>query len=238
MGCCFAAPSPLPASAPEEERIIALNEADLRYYSTGVIRAFDLLKSESAAGFMTLSQFQTWTNTLDVNTLELDTLDSKLQRLYKRFREGKGRYSARKLAVLVGMLAQGSAKERAEVLYQGWLLGRDTDQLDREMVRDLLGLMLEIAGEWLPDLSIEEISQHGRSLTKAEVTAYTSKLKVNYDIVFQRAYTAIMGPSERISLEEFTNRMLNSQIPFTSSPLRLALLEAQAVPRTARDISA
>jgi len=239
MGCCFSAQSPLPASAPEEERIIAVNEADLRFYSTGVTRAFDLLEEGAGSGQLSPGQFQTWTSTLDVNTLEIDTVDSKLQRLFKRFREGKGRYSARKLAVLTVLLTQGGARERAEVLYRGWLLGRETDQLDRTLTRELLATLLEIAAEWLPELAIEEISQHGRSLSKAEVTAYVSKLKSAHDMVFQRADIALSGPSESISREEFTNRMLNDQLLakfLTSSTLRLALLEAhiEAAPRTTR----
>lgn len=239
MGCCFSAPSPLPASAPEEERIVAVNEADLRFYGTGVTRAVDLLADGTSAGQLSPSQFLTWSSALEVNTLEIDTVDSKLQRLYKRFREGKGRYSARKLAVLTVLLAQGSARERAEVLYRGWLLGRETDQLDRTLARELLELLLEIATEWLPELAIEEISQQGRSLSKAEVTAYCSKLKTARDMVFQRAVIALIGSSESISKEDFINRVLNDQLLakfLTSSTLRLALLEAhiEAIPRTTR----
>ena len=229
MGCCLTAQSPLPPSAPEEERIIALNEADLRFYSTGVTRAFDFLISDSRDGLLTPSQFRTWTTVLDLNTLDLDTIDSKLQRLYKRFKEGKGRFNARKLSVLTALLAGGSSKERAEVLCKGWMLGRETEVLDRNQVRELLECMIEIASEWLPELATEEISQHGRSLTKSEVASYIARLKTSHDTVFHEAYLALLGPSDQISTQDFLFRLQNNDFFthfLTSSSIRLTLLEA------------
>ena len=195
MGNCCAY-TQIPSDAQPEEKALSSAQAELRFHLHTAEHVAAVIASNSTDNVVSAGQMATIGTALDLNLVDIDTIDSRLFKFYKNFKAKGGTFDARKLTILGVLLAKGSFKAKVELYFR--CTSAKSDSVGDLEVKSMFDALVNIAAVHMLSYSADS-----PGLTRAQVDDYRERLQAGKAAIVSRLMTTFMSTVRTVDRERF-----------------------------------
>lgn len=184
-----------------EEKVIRDEEKKIPFAQKKAKELDSALKANSMEGRLSVPQLKRATSHLQIDSEIFTNPDLAVYKFLKKFCTEKKLYEVRSLALCGILLGQGSAKEKAEVLFDHFDVDA-SEKLEKSELRSMLEQMVSISAGKVPISAIGE-----GLLTEEEASNYSKKLVAGQDAFIETIINALVEDGDGVSRVEFEKKV-------------------------------